>query len=110
METFLPKEREKPGTGWLHVHGKEARYRIAWEQGLHWLAFLVTMNIVLLPDVQKVLTAPETGLALLMLLALGTFVAGLYVSWQICVLGLVIVLSVTAIAWLTEPSTWFWLS
>jgi len=36
---------------------------------------LVAMNIVVLSDVQRLLTAPGTGLALLMLLALGTFVA-----------------------------------
>jgi hypothetical protein len=47
-----------------------------WTQALHWLAFLVAMNIVLLANVQLTLTATATGLTLLMLLALGTFVAG----------------------------------
>src|SRR5580704_18814354 len=71
-------------TGWLHIHDPKARFRIVWTQTLHWLAFLVAMNIVLLPSVQRMLNAPATGLALLMLLALGTFVAGVHVSWQIC--------------------------
>ena len=62
--------------GWLHTHESKARFRMVWTQALHWLAFLVTMNIVLLPDVQTMLSAPGNGLALLMLLALGTFVAG----------------------------------
>jgi hypothetical protein len=71
-------------TGWLHIHDPKARLRMVWTQALHWLAFLVAMNIVLLPNVQRMLNAPATGLALLMLLALGTFVAGVHVSWHIC--------------------------
>jgi hypothetical protein len=91
-------------TGWLHIHDPKARFRMVWTQALHWLAFLVAMNIVLLPSVQKMLTAPATGLSLMMLLALGTFVAGVHVSWQICALGIAMALFVPAIAWLTEAS------
>jgi hypothetical protein len=68
-----------------------------WTQALHWVAFLVAMNIVLLANVQLTLTATATGLTLLMLLALGTFVAGVHVSWQICVLGIVMGLLVARI-------------
>ena len=39
-----------------------------------------------------------------MLLALGTFVAGVHVSWQICVLGLIMALCVPAIAWLKQSA------
>jgi hypothetical protein len=91
-------------TGWLHIHDPKARLRMVWTQALHWLAFLVAMNIVLLPNVQRMLNAPATGLALLMLLALGTFVAGVHVSWQICVLGIIMALCVPAIAWLAESA------
>jgi hypothetical protein len=97
-------------TGWLHIHEPKARFRMVWTQALHWLAFLVAMNIVLLPDVQRMLTAPATGLSLLMLLALGTFVAGVHVSWQICALGIAMALFVPAIAWLTEASLFLVLS
>lgn len=90
------------GTGWFNIHDKQARIRMIWTQVFHWVAFLVAMNIVVLSEVQKLLTAPGTGLALLMLLALGTFVAGVHVSWQICVLGLIMALLVPAIAWLTS--------
>jgi hypothetical protein len=50
------------------------------------------------------LNAPATGLTLLMLLALGTFVAGVHVSWHICVLGIIMALLVPAIAWLAESA------
>jgi hypothetical protein len=91
-------------TGWLHIHDRKARLRMVWTQALHWIAFLVAMNIVLLANVQLTLTATSTGLTLLMLLALGTFVAGVHVSWQICVLGLIMGLLVPAIAWLTQSA------
>ena len=91
-------------TGWLHIHDPNARFRMVWTQALHWLAFLIAMNIVLMPNVQRMLNAPATGLALLMLLALGTFVAGVHVSWHICVLGIIMALCVPGIAWLEESA------
>src|SRR5262245_20803916 len=90
--------------GWKRTEGRDARLRMLWTQGLHWGAFLVAMNIVLLPGVQRVLTASATGLTLLMLLALGTFVAGIHLSVRVCLLGLVMALSVPAIAWLKQSA------
>ncbi len=92
------------GTGWLHDMSPQARFRMMWTQVLHWLAFLVAMRIVLLPEVTRMVSANATGLALLMLLALGTFVAGVHVSWQICVLGIAMALFVPAIAWLQQSA------
>jgi hypothetical protein len=59
----------------------------------------------LLPSVQNMLNADATGLAILLLLALGTFVAGVHIpAWQVCVLGLVMGLFVPAIAWIEEAA------
>jgi hypothetical protein len=70
-------------------------------QALHWAAFLLVMNMILLPSVQTVLNANATGLAVLMLLALGTFTAGVHIlSWQICLLGIIMALCVPAAAWI----------
>jgi hypothetical protein len=84
--------------GWLHTSESEARFRLVWTQALHWLAYFVVMNLVLLPAVQKMLAGPAAGLALLMLLALGTFDSGLHISWQIGVLGLIMAFCVQAMA------------
>lgn len=92
------------GTGWLHDMSPQARFRMVWTQVLHWIAFSVAMLIVQLPEVQRMVSANATGLALLMLLALGTFVAGVHVSWQICVLGIAMALFVPAIAWLQQSA------
>lgn len=89
-------------TGWLNIEDRDARIRMTLTQALHWIAFLVAMNIMLLPGIQRMMTGPATGLALLMLLALGTFVAGLQVSWRICVLGIAMALAAPALAWLKQ--------
>ncbi len=75
-------------SGWPHARTRDARVQLIWTQGLHWLAFLVAMNLVLVSDVQRMLNADATGLAILLLLALGTFVAGVHtLSWQTSCLG-----------------------
>lgn len=91
--------------GWRGSDGKGARVRLIWTQALHWLAFLLVMNVMTLPSVQRILDVNATGLAILTLLALGTFTAGLDVlSWQICLLGIVMALGVPAIAWIEESA------
>jgi hypothetical protein len=90
-------------TEWENAEDKQARFRLIWTQALHWVAILVTMNIVLLSGVQKLLPAPATGLVLLTLLALGTFLAGVnLLSLQICFLGLAMAVAVPAIAWFKQ--------
>ena len=93
------------GAGWPQANDKAARWRLVWTQALHWLAFLVAMNLLLLSSVQSMLTAEATGLTILTLLALGTFVAGVHLqAWQICLLGMVMGLSVPAVAWIERSA------
>jgi hypothetical protein len=90
-------------TEWSALDEKQSRVRLIWTQALHWAAVLVTMNVMLLPGVQQLLPALATGLVLLMLLALGTFLAGLNLrSLQICFLGIALALAVPAISWLKQ--------
>jgi hypothetical protein len=90
-------------TEWAALDEKQARFRLIWTQALHWAAVLVTMNVMLLPGVQQLLPALATGLVLLMLLALGTFLAGLnLLSLQICFLGIALALAVPAISWVKQ--------
>lgn len=93
------------GSGWPHAHDKKARLRLVWTQALHWLAFLVAMNLMLLPSVQRMMNADATSLAILTLLALGTFTAGVHIlSWQICLVGVVMAVGVPASAWLERSA------
>ena len=87
---------------------KQARVRLIWTQALHWAAVLITMNIMLLSNVQRLLPTPAMSLVLLSLLALGTFLAGLnLLSLQIGFLGLALALAVPAIAWLKNSMLFF---
>ena len=79
--------------------------RLVWTQALHWLAFLAAMNLLLLSGVASLLSPDATGLTILTLLALGTFVAGVHIqSWQICILGMIMGLGVPAIAWVERSA------
>jgi len=93
------------GAGWDRATDTSARMRLILTQVLHWLAFLLVMNMMLLQSVQRDFTASATGLAMFTLLALGTFTAGVHVlSWQVCLLGLIMALAIPAIAWIENSS------
>jgi hypothetical protein len=94
--------------GWRSAGDRAARSRLVLTQTLHWLAFLVVMNLLLLPSVQRVFTANSTGLAIFTLLTLGAFTAGVHVlSWRICLLGLIMALGIPAIAWIENSALIF---
>jgi hypothetical protein len=92
-------------TEWPNVDDRKARFRLIWTQALHWATILVVMNIMLLTHVQSMVPAPANSLVLLMLLALGTFLAGInLLSLPICFLGVAMALSVPAIAWFKQAA------
>ena len=92
-------------TGWRHAAAQGQTWHLVWTQALHWLAFLVAMNIVFLPSVQALLNANSTSLFVLFQLALGTFVAGVHASSvKLCINGAVMALMVPAIAWLDQSA------
>jgi hypothetical protein len=98
-------------TKWPELDGKEAQFRLIWTQALHWVAVLVTMNIILVSAVQQLLPTPATSLVLLTLLALGTFLAGIsLLSLQICFLGLAMGVAVPALSWLQQSVIFFLLA
>lgn len=66
-------------SGWRSARERKEEFRLIWTQVAHWLAFFAAMNLLLLPRVQDMLNADATGLAILLLLALGTFVAGVHI-------------------------------
>jgi hypothetical protein len=93
------------GSGWQHANDTAARTRLIATQVLHWLAFLVVMNLMLLPSVQRDFSVSATGLAIFTLLSLGTFTAGVHVlSWQVCLLGVIMALGIPAIAWIENSA------
>jgi hypothetical protein len=72
-------------------------------QALNWFALIVATYILYNAGVQGVLNTNASGLVMLTLLALGTFMAGLQARvWRICGLGAVLFLAVPAIGWLEQ--------
>jgi len=92
-------------SGWGRLETGAERMRLVVTQALHWLAFLGAMWLMFLPEVRGVVNDNATSLTLLILLALGTFVAGVHAAvWRICAVGVFLALSVPAVAWIQESA------
>jgi hypothetical protein len=96
------------GAGWHNANDGAARWRLVATQALHWLAFVIVINMMLLPTVQRNFSANATGLAIFTLLSLGTFTAGVHlVSWQVCLLGLIMAFGIPVLAWVENSALFF---
>jgi hypothetical protein len=85
--------------GWRYAATKHDRIKLVWTQVLHWAAFLAAMWLIYTPTMRALVDVNATGLNLMVLLALGTFVAGVHAeAWQICEVGLILALFVPAMA------------
>ena len=90
---------------WRDVEGQDEHFRLIWTQALHWGAILLAMNLLFVADVKHMMNADASALSMLILLALGTFTAGVHVgAWRICLVGIVLAIGVPAIAWLEQSS------
>ena len=92
-------------TEWPNAPERKTRFHLVWTQVAHWVTILVAMNLVLLPGFQQVLPVQAAGLVLLLLLGVGTFLAGInMMSLRICFLGAAMALSIPAMTWLKQAS------
>lgn len=91
--------------GWERDASSAERIRLITRQAIHWLACFVAMRLLFLPQIRGVLNDNATGLALLIVLALSTFLAGLHASaWRIAVVGILLALAAPATAWLDQSA------
>jgi hypothetical protein len=89
--------------GWRHLPTRQQRIDLVWTQALHWAAVLLAMFLMFLPEVRGVVNTNANGLSVIILLALGTFVAGVHArSWRICLVGALLGVAVPAIAWIEQ--------
>ena len=92
-------------SGWPKLDTGPERMKLVVTQALHWLAFLGAMWLMFLPEVRGVVNDNATSLALLILLALGTFLAGVHAwVWRISLVGVFLATSVPAVAWIQESA------
>ncbi|HWT09293.1 MAG TPA: hypothetical protein VN329_09010 [Roseomonas sp.] len=91
--------------GWNAAAGRGQRMRLVWTQAAHWAAFLAAMLMMFLPSVRGVVNDNATEIGLLLLLGLGTLVAGIHAgSWRIIAVGAALGASVPAVAVLQQSA------
>lgn len=89
--------------GWRHFVTRNERLALFFGVGLNWLALLLAIYLLSNSGVQGVMNANATSLAMMILLALGTFVAGVQARvWQIAAAGGVLFLAVPGLGWLDQ--------
>jgi hypothetical protein len=92
-------------TAWPTAPDRQTRFKLIWTQAAHWVTILVAMNLVLLHGVQQLLPIQATGLVLLLLLGMGTVLAGIHLfSLRISFLGFAMAMSIPAMTWLKQAS------
>lgn len=92
-------------SGWAKLETGAERMQLVLTQALHWFALVAAMWLMFLPEVRGVINDNATSLALLILLALGTFLAGVHARvWRISLVGVFLAASVPAVAWIQESA------
>jgi len=92
-------------TRWRDIEGNALHWQLIQTEALHWVAVIFAMSIVFVADVKQMMNSDASALMLLILLALGTFTAGVHVgAWRICLVGVVLAITVPAIAWLEQAT------
>ena len=91
------------GEGWSHFHSRSERLGLAYRVAAIWCALLLCIYLLYSSNVQGVMNANASSLAMMTLLALGTFVAGIQARvWQICAVGAILFLAVPGVGWLDQ--------
>jgi hypothetical protein len=92
-------------SGWRQLDTGAQRLQLVLTQALHWLGILAAMWLMFLPQVRGIENDNATGLSLLILLSLGTFLAGVHARvWRICIVGAFLAVAVPAVAWIQESA------
>jgi hypothetical protein len=89
--------------GWRHFTPGGDRFKLVYGVALDWCALLVAVYLLYNGGVAGVMNANATALAMMTLLALGTFVAGVQARlWQMCAVGGILFLAVPGLGWLDQ--------
>ena len=89
--------------GWSHFPSRSGRVWLACSVAAIWSALLICIYLLYSSSVQGVLNANASSLAMMTLIALGTFAAGVQARvWQICGVGALLFLAVPGVGWLDQ--------
>lgn len=93
------------GTQWQRTEATtNARLSLVGMQVLHWGTLWLAMQVLRLPLFTVVMTADALGITALLLAALSTLMAGVYLSWRFFVIGALMVVALLAVAHLEEAA------
>ena len=91
--------------GWRHFTTSQEHLQLVYSQALNWAALCVAVYLLYADGVQGVLNANSSSLAMMTLLALGTFVAGVQARlWRTCAVGALLFVAVPAVGWLDQSA------
>jgi hypothetical protein len=89
--------------GWTHFSDRAERLGLVYRVALSWCALLLAIYLLSNDGVKGVMNVNATSLAMMTLLALGTFVAGVQGRvWRICAVGCALFLAVPGLGWLDQ--------
>jgi hypothetical protein len=89
--------------GWSHFKTQRERLALAYRVAAIWGALLLCIYLLYSSSVEGVLNANASSLAMMTLIALGTFAAGVQARvWQICAVGGLLFLAVPGVGWLDQ--------
>ncbi len=92
-------------TQWSKVYPQGKHWRLITTQVLHWGMFALSMQLLFLPDVQRTMESFAISLVVLYLLAMSTFLVGIYyASWRLCVVGLFLGAAIPVISLFQEAA------
>ncbi|MFL5253001.1 MAG: hypothetical protein ACJ8AI_08915 [Rhodopila sp.] len=90
--------------GWRNFKTSREQIHLLFSQVLIWCALMVAIYVLYSSGVQGLAFNPNANpMALVTLLALGTFVAGVQARlWQTCAVGIVLFLAVPGLGWINQ--------
>jgi len=92
-------------SGWRLLETGAERVQLVLTQVLHWVGILAAMWLMFLPQVRGIENDNAASLSLLILLALGTFLAGVHARvWRVCIVGAFLALAVPVVAWIQDSA------
>jgi len=88
---------------WSRARGKGAKWSTMLRTQLpHWIGLLVAVRLVFEMLHKGRLDNENTGLVILLLLALSTFIAGIHLGWRLCLVGGFLAAALVAATYLEE--------
>lgn len=91
--------------GWHHVENRDKHFRLIAAQALNWSALVIAVYVLHNSGVVGEMNANAIALAMMTLLALSTFVAGVQAwVWRICAIGIALLIAVPVIGWADQSA------